>query len=317
MGTIQPRIDVHAHYIPGPYAEMLKRRGIDKPDGFPMPQWSLESQFEHMDRLNIRYAGLTISSPHAHFGDAKESIETVHASNEEGLSFAKKHPDRLGLFATLPLPEVSAAVDEVEYGVAGGALGFVLPTHAQGVYIGDERLDPVFEALDRHGAVVCLHPTTPSAVPPNVTTQLPNPMMEFFFDTSRAVVNLILNGVVERYPNITFIVPHAGAVLPILSDRIDAFSTVFSPEKKPDIFGSLGRFYYDLAGIVEPKQLELLFKTTSLDHLLYGSDGPHTATKRGLELAVMLDESDKLTDAQRAAVYIDNANKLLDLQVRV
>ncbi len=45
-------------------------------------------------------------------------------------------------------------------------------------------------------------------------------MMGFFFDTTRTVTNMILNGTLKRFPNIKFVIPHAGAFLTILADRI-------------------------------------------------------------------------------------------------
>jgi hypothetical protein len=45
--------------------------------------------------------------------------------------------------------------------------------------------------------------------------------MEFFFDMSRAVVNLIMSG----YTNIQYLVPHCGAALPPLIDRFSNFAT--------------------------------------------------------------------------------------------
>ena len=313
MNHFKPRIDVHAHYIPEPYRKMLKSRGIDKPDGFPLPNWDLSIQLEHMDKLGIVFAALTISSPHPHYGDSKESIEVVRASNEDGFSMARKYPDKLGIFATLPLPEVEASVAEIEFAVKEGAVGFVMPTHAQGVYLGDKRLEPVFECLNKHKAVLCFHPTTPSAIPPNVLDIVPRPMLEFFFDTTRAISNMIVNGVVKRYPDIKYIIPHGGAVLPLMAQRMDSTISRFLAEENINIYDVLRSFYYDLAGFVVPNQLDILLKTTDISHLLYGTDAPHTTTENGIELAKALDSTDKLTDEQRNIIYMENAKRLLSM----
>lgn len=53
-------------------------------------------------------------------------------------------------------------------------------------------------------------------------------MIEFLFDTTRAVVDLILNGVTERYRNVRFIVPHGGATLPMVADRVAAFAMLLT-----------------------------------------------------------------------------------------
>ena len=311
MDSLRPRIDFHAHYIPSPYSKLLASRGIDKPDGYPLPRWDLSTQLKNMELLGITFAAMTISSPHAHFGDAGESIEVVRASNEEGLSMARKYPDKLGIIATLPLPEIDASVSEIEFAVREGAVAFVMPTHARGVYLGDEKLEPVFECLNKYKAVLCFHPTTPSVVPPNVSPAVPRPLHEFLFDTTRAITNMIVNGIVTRYPNIRYIIPHAGAFLPLTAQRMSQSFGVFHAEKGICISDILRSFHYDLAGYVVPNHLYTLLNTTDTSHIVYGSDGPHTPTETMVQLAKELDETTLLTDEDRDSIYINNAKKLL------
>ena len=102
-------------------------------------------------------------------------------------------------------------------------------------------------------------------------------MLEFLFDTTRAVVNLVLNGTVARHPNIAFIVPHAGATLPVIADRVTAFALVLADvEAGTDVMRDLARLHYVLAGFPLPRQLDALLTITTLDHLHYGSDYPFT-----------------------------------------
>jgi predicted TIM-barrel fold metal-dependent hydrolase len=111
-------------------------------------------------------------------------------------------------------------------------------------------------------------------------------MLEFFFDTTRAVVDLILNGTVARHPNLEVIVPHAGATLAMVADRISIFSMLLEVGPEVDVLRDLGRLHYDLAGFPLPRQLDALLTLTTLEHLHYGSDLPFTpelAAAMGLE----------------------------------
>ena len=102
-------------------------------------------------------------------------------------------------------------------------------------------------------------------------------MVEFLFDTTRAVVNLVLNGTVARHPNVEFVVPHAGAALPVIADRVTAFTFALADvDPGADVMRDLARLHYDLAGFPIPRQLDALLTLTSLDHLHYGSDYPFT-----------------------------------------
>jgi predicted TIM-barrel fold metal-dependent hydrolase len=132
----------------------------------------------------------------------------------------------------------------------------------------------------------------------------PRPMLEFFLDTTRAVVDLVLTGTIARHPGIEFIVPHAGATLPMVADRVRAFAALLAVEPTVDVLRDLGRLHFDLAGFPVPRQLDALLTLTTLEHLHYGSDHPFTpefaaATARE-RLAEVGDPPGSLVDALRA-----------------
>ena len=224
-----PPVDVHAHYLPRRYREALERAGIKHPDGFPfVPKWSPDLALALMDEVGIGYALLSISSPGFSFASGEQRTGLVWAVNEDGAAAVRSHPHRLGLLASLPLPNVDAALEEIEH--ASDVLhvaGFLLMTNYDGVYLGDERLEPVMEELARRDAVVALHPTSPPGVEA-VALGRPSPMIEFIFDTTRVVTNLILSGALERHERLSVIVPHVGSALPSLADRVSAFARSMS-----------------------------------------------------------------------------------------
>jgi predicted TIM-barrel fold metal-dependent hydrolase len=118
-------------------------------------------------------------------------------------------------------------------------------TNYDGIYLGDKRLEPVMEALDRRGALVLLHPTAPPGAEA-VANGMAYPMMEFIFDTTRAVTNLIMIGTFARHRRLNTIVPHVGSALPPLADRARAFANVpvgRKPFEKIDVYGTLARLY--------------------------------------------------------------------------
>ena len=96
-------------------------------------------------------------------------------------------------------------------------------TNVGGVYLGDASLEPVMAELHRRRAVVFIHPTSPACWE-CTSLGFPRPMIEFPFDTTRAVTNMLLSGTLARYPDIRWIVPHAGGALPFLASRIAGIS---------------------------------------------------------------------------------------------
>jgi len=269
------RLDVHAHHLPEPYRQALEHAGHARPDGMPaIPAWSAGEHVALLDRLGIATALLSISTPGVHLGDGAATRDLARMVNEEGRRAVVDHPGRFGLLASLPLPDVDAAIAEVAHCVDHLDVdGFVLLTHVGDTYLGDPALDPLFAELDRRGARVLIHPTSPVCWE-QTSFGRPRPMLEFLFDTTRAVVNLVLNGVVARHPDLRLIVPHCGATLPVIADRVAGFSLLMGADV--DVLRDLGGLHYDLAGSPLPRQLDALLQITTLEHLHYGSDFPFT-----------------------------------------
>ena len=154
--------------------------------------------------------------------------------------------------------------------------GVALLTNAGGTYLGDPALEPIFDELDRRHARVLLHPTSPPCWE-HTSLGRPRPMLEFLLDTTRAVTNLVLNGTVARHPDIAFVVPHAGAALPVIVDRLVAFGRILGDVDPATVIErDLAGLHYDLAGFPLPRQLDALLALTTVEHLHYGSDYPFT-----------------------------------------
>lgn len=304
-------IDFHAHFIPPAYrAALLKYYGLS-PDKYPTPEWDVQSQLNFMDSMGINYAFLEISCPPINFGKQAEANVLSRNCNDYGASIVKQYPDRFGLFATLPLPDVTASIAEIAYCMDTLHVdGFSLPTNENGVYLGDPKLELIFAELNRRHAVVTIHPNSPTAIPTGQNELLPDPMMEYIFDTTRTVVNLITKGVVHRYPNIKFIIPHAGAALPLILDRLSMIEDTLSSYTSTsdfDLYGDFASLYFDLAGNPVPTQLEDLMAIVPEDHLLYGSDYPYTPSQTCKTLLTRLKETNKLTEEQRQEIFYKNA----------
>ena len=298
-------IDVHAHYLPEAYRVALLAGGHGQPDGFPqIPDWSAEQHLAAMDRLGIETSLLSISSPGVHLGDEAATRDRAREVNEAGRRAVVDHPGRFGLFASLPLPDVDAAIAEIAYCCDQlDVAGFTLLTNIGGTYLGDRAFEPVFDELDRRGTRLFIHPTSPACWE-QTSFDRPRPMVEFFFDTTRAVVDLVLNGTVAQHPGIEFLVPHAGATLPMVADRVSAFSLLLGVDPSVDVLRDLGRLHFDLAGFPIPRQLDALLTLTTLGHLHYGSDYPFTpevvAAMAGERLAEAGDPSGSLSGVLRA-----------------
>ena len=278
--STSPRLDVHAHFIPDFYREAALAAGISKPDGMPeWPAWSEQEALATMDRLGIGAALLSLSSPGVRLGAAAtdaDARQMARRVNEAGAALVRAHPTRFGLLASLPLPDLAGALDELRYAYDMlHADGIVLETNYQGTYVGDPALEPLLAALHARRAVVLLHPTAPpGGVVPLVGLGYPTPLLEFMFETTRTVTDMLLKRVPQRYPGIRWIVPHAGAALPVLLDRVagQAHGMHLDPQATQELFAALRTFYFDLAGMPLPRTLPALRTLADPTRLLYGTD---------------------------------------------
>lgn len=275
------KVDFHSHFLPPAYYAYLDKYEGKKPDDFPTPKWDETHHLARIDRLGIAFAFLSVSSPNLSKADRETEIHMVHQINTEGAEIVQRHTNRLGLFASLPLPYTAPAIAEAEFTLSElKADGFALSTNYAGIYLGDPAYDPLLEYLDTVGAIVAVHPVEPFGMPKEVNSGLPIPAMEFFMDTTRTFTNMVMHDVFGRYPSIKWIFPHAGAFLPILSDRISCFAMQFkSTLKTPvpfDFKADMKRVYFDVAGFPVNKQLHDLLLDVCADNLLYGSDMPYT-----------------------------------------
>ena len=131
--------------------------------------------------------------------------------------------------------------------------------------------------LDERAATVFVHPTSPCCFEA-FGLELPAPMIEFPFDTTRTALSLLYSGALTRHPRINFILPHAGGTLPFLAPRIAAIgSTPVLGERAvalPDAIQALARFFYDTALSVMPQQIAALRALAPISQIVYGTDYP-------------------------------------------
>jgi 6-methylsalicylate decarboxylase len=305
-------IDVHAHYLPPIYYDALRDAGVTELDGgVPTPRWHVDDSLGMMDRCHTATQILSLSSPSVQFVRGSAAVRLARAVNEAGASYVKAHPERFGLFATLPLEDVDASLAEIAFTFDNlGADGVVLMTNAHGIYLGSEALAPVFDELNRRRAVVFLHPTSPACFEA-LSLGRPAPVIEFPFDTTRAAVNLVFSGTTRRCPGIKFILPHAGGTLPFLVQRIiRAGRNVSAGLNSAEALVEMQRFYCDTAGAANGHAIPALRRLIPVTQILFGGDFPFTPEPTVGDYLAFLRSTDLFTDSERVAVAKDNALKL-------
>src|SRR3954462_6981906 len=91
-------------------------------------------------------------------------------------------------------------------------------TNAGGRYLGARRFDPGFAELQAREAVVFVHPTA-SPDPIAHTLGLPDALLDYPADTSRAIAKLHYSNTFGRTPDGQFLFARAGGTIPYVASR--------------------------------------------------------------------------------------------------
>jgi len=205
----------------------------------------------------------------------QESLNACQVQNDALISLVKKHVGHISALGLVPLQDVEMSIMELERIMKAGLKGVEIGTHINGVYPGDARFRPFWEACEALGAFVFIHPVEGGGRAElrdyYMWNVIGNPM-----ETTVAAGHLILSGVLEAYPRLKILLAHGGGALPYLHGRLDrGFKQ--RPEinkviKKPPS-EYLKQFYFDTI-THDATVLKSLVDLVGADHVMLGSDYP-------------------------------------------
>lgn len=271
--TKRGRIDVHHHMLPAFH--------------FPDRKWVPETSLQIMDKYGTEVSILSFVVPGTVIYDGSEKARSLaRQANEYGAKAVSDYPKRFGFYAALPLREPDASLKEIEY--AFDTLkcdGVVIMTNAGDLWPGDPLFAPVFDELNRRKSPVFLHPAAANCCR-SLMPGIGEGVIEYDFDTTRAVTSLLFSGTLARCQNISWIVNHSGACIPVLAgrikDRVPGVETTSGhgnpdgiSDKTPNgVYYELKRLYYECAHAAYPMPMAALRAFAPPTQYLFGTDFP-------------------------------------------
>lgn len=274
-------IDVHHHCVLPEYQAALVRAGAADPSKPLRTNSTPQAAIEAMASFGIDAAIVNpLSVAGVHHGDDANARYLCESVTDALARFCAADPRKLGFFAPLPYPDLDGSLRHLERAYAAGADGVILLSNQNGAYVGDKKGEPLYAELNRRRAVVFVHPNRPPFVD-DLPVQIWASIIEYPFETTRVAAYLIYNEFMRKYPDIRWILAHAGGTLPYLSLRMhlmeeqDIAKPPFSERVPEGALPYIGRFYYDTAISGSKAALAALTTVAAPGHIMYGSDWPY------------------------------------------
>ncbi|MBI3000907.1 MAG: amidohydrolase [Deltaproteobacteria bacterium] len=339
-------IDFQSHIYPEAYIEALQRADgnviLEPPDPYSGMSYfydkGLKSRINtatfqgrdpdrriaHMDRLGIDIQVLSIPAPGADRLEQSEAVEVARIGNDALAAWCRKYPERFAGLFTLPTVSIRASLDELERAVDElGLNGFGCFSNLNGRPLDSEELFPIYERIAAHRLPVYIHPTAPLATEATGLDIMPVLIYGWAFDSTVAMTRLIYGRVLERFPEINFVLADVGGVLAFFAQRATNIYTGRTEEirkrygLKENPLVSFRKFYVDTAD--HPAlTLRCALEFFGADRLVLGTNYPYGPEEGCLFVKNSLQAIDGLglEKEQKVKILGDNAAKVLKLEAR-
>ena len=322
-------VDAHCHVnVPG-VADFLKGTPLESravaaaPSGRQPGQSDFRidvplgpERLQKMDEMGIDVQAVSINS-FWYSADRDLASRLVDFQNEKLAAMLKAaNPQRFVAFASVALQFPELAAKQLEegikrWGLRGAAIGGSIP----GEELSSPKFDPFWAKAEEMQALVFMHPQD-SAVATGVRNRVQgngvlgnvigNPL-----ETTIFLSHMIMEGTLDRFPNLKICAAHGGGYLPSYADRLDHGCVTFPAQcnktlkKKPTEY--LRQIYVDSL-VFSPEALRHLIAVVGADHIGLGTDYPFPWTSTPVD---HLMATPGLSDAERTAILGGTMSKLL------
>lgn len=337
-------IDFQSHIFPESYLAAMKRIDgavvLEAPDPYSGMSYfydrtlkcrintctlqgrDIGRRLEHMDRYGVDVHVLTIPAPGADRFAGDGACDIARIANDAIAAITRQHPKRFLGFFTLPTCNIKASLDELERSVNDlGLRGFGCFANLNGQALDREELFPIYERLAEYQLPVYLHPTAPLATEAVGIDIMPTLIFGWAFDSTVAMTRLVYGRVLERFPEIDWVVADVGGVLAffaqratnIYAGRTDEIRHKYGLKENP--LDSFRRFYVDTADH-PAATLSCVKDFFGADRMVLGTNYPYGPEEGCVLLSNSLKaiENLDLSATEREQILGGNAAKILRLE---
>ena len=259
-----------------------------------------------MDEAEVDVQVLSLTTPGLHNLEAAQSIELARRTNDLVAETVAKRPDRFQGFAALPTPAPDACAAELDRCVRElGFKGAMLCGRTRDKHLDHPDFHPMFEAAERLGVPLFIHPQTASPAVREAIYSGIDPMTDialsafglgWHYEAGVQWVRLVTSGAFDRFPNLQIILGHWGEVVLFYLERLAVFDR-FGKLQKPVADYARQNLYVTASGMFSADYLQRTVQIVGADRILFSTDFPYQyrpgRQARGFLEAAPLSEADK------------------------
>ena len=328
-----PILDLHAHWFPEAWIDLLVKEGAangvrmtrtDKGhwqfdvDGVPLKSIFRPDMIDpsimlaNMNGAKVDARAMSLTNPMVYWAPPAFGLKLARAYNDACADLHRAHPDRFLGTIMLPLQAPDLAVAELDRAAKlPGMRAAYMAMHVGGRNVDEKALWPVYERCEALGLPVFMHPVNPLGGERMGEYHLRN-LCGNPYESGIAAASLIFGGVLDAFPKLDFMLPHAGGPFPWLIGRYDRGVAVRRELKhmKQPASAYLRRFHYDTVSH-HPKIIRYLIDLVGADRVVVGSDYNFDM---GYEQPVdFVEQVPGLSARERELILRENAARLLRL----
>ena len=235
-------------------------------------------RMKEMDETDVTVQVLsTIPVLFNYWAKAKDGLETAHFFNDHIADTVTKNPKRFIGIGTVPMQDVDMAIKEMERCVTELKMpGLEIGSNINGVNLNDEQFFHFYEAAEKFGCALFVHPWEMMGQDQMQKYWLPW-LVGMPGETSRAICSMIFGGVFQKFPKLRVAFAHGGGSFPITIGRIEHGFNV-----RPDLVAIdnainprdyIGKFWIDSL-VHDPMAMNFIIELMGEDKICMGSDYP-------------------------------------------
>lgn len=321
MTTPTRSIDAHAHWTPPSYLKILAELGRKgNRSGAPNPlMQDLSARMKWMDERGVQMHVLTLSGGMPwQWASQDQANRMARAVNDAAIEAHKAFPDRFVAGVAMPMRDPVAAVKELDR-VAGepGIRAVHMPNSVEGHdYIFEPAYLPILARCEELGYPLLFHPLDGVENHYAGTERLAGPAfiyntLGFPFETATTAAKFIATGLLDRFPKLEIVLPHAGGCFPYIAGRMEHSirKGATNIELKRPFRDYVRRFHYDTLAYY-PETLRFMIELIGSDRLVIGTDNYATMD---VDQPNGLVEQLRLPEADSERIFRGNAARLFRL----